>query len=57
MRLFVAIELDGPIKDALGKAQASLAAYDRGVRWVTRDQMHLTLGFLGEVADGRVPAV
>ena len=57
MRLFVAIELEGRIKDALGRAQASLAAHDRAVRWVTRDQMHLTLVFLGEVPDGRVPAV
>lgn len=57
MRLFVAIELDGRIKDALGRAQASLAAHDRAVRWVTQDQMHLTLVFLGEVPDGRVPAV
>jgi 2'-5' RNA ligase len=57
MRLFVAIELDGRIKDALGRAQALLAAHDRAVRWVTRDQMHLTLAFLGEVPDGRVPVV
>ncbi|MBN1512527.1 MAG: RNA 2',3'-cyclic phosphodiesterase [Phycisphaerae bacterium] len=57
MRLFVAIELEGRIKDALGRAQASLATHDRAVRWVTQDQMHLTLVFLGEVADGRVPAV
>jgi 2'-5' RNA ligase len=55
--LFVAIALDDRIKDALAGVRASLARHDRTVRWVTRDQMHLTLVFLGEVSDGRVAPV
>jgi len=51
MRLFTAIELNDEVKAALRKAQRSLAAFDRAVRWVTSDQMHLTLKFLGEVPD------
>ena len=57
MRLFVAVELDEPVKASLRKAQRALAAFDRAVRWVTSDQMHLTLKFLGEVPDARVEEV
>jgi 2'-5' RNA ligase len=57
MRLFVAIELSAEVKAALRQAQRALAEFDRAVRWVTADQMHLTLKFLGEVADGRADEI
>lgn len=57
MRLFTAIELDERAKDGLIRLQESLGRYGRVVRWVTREQMHLTLVFLGEVPDGRVSQV
>jgi 2'-5' RNA ligase len=57
VRLFIAIELEDRVKEALLGLQQSLGRFDRVVRWVTRDQMHLTLVFLGEVRDDRVPAV
>ncbi|MCK4659549.1 MAG: RNA 2',3'-cyclic phosphodiesterase [Phycisphaerae bacterium] len=53
MRLFIAIELSDEIKASLRKTQRELSAFDRAVRWVTADQMHLTLKFLGEVPDTR----
>jgi 2'-5' RNA ligase len=45
------------VKEALLGLEQSLNRFDRMVRWVKRDQMHLTLVFLGEVRDDRVPAV
>lgn len=57
MRLFIAIDLEDRVKEALLGLQQSLGRFDRVVRWVTRHQMHLTLVFLGEVRDDRVPAV
>ena len=57
MRLFTAIELDDRVKDVLVRARESLSRHDRVVRWVTRDQMHLTLVFLGDVPDDRVDDV
>ncbi len=44
-RLFVALDLPSSITDQL----AELDPHLRGVRWLRPDQMHLTLGFFGEV--------
>lgn len=57
MRLFVALRLDEKAKDLLADTQQRLATLDRAVRWVQPEQIHLTLQFLGEVPDARVPRV
>jgi 2'-5' RNA ligase len=44
-RLFVAIDLPEPIARGLSELNPRL----RGVRWLPPEQMHLTLGFLGNV--------
>ena len=44
MRLFAAIPLPGAIKDQLMPLCSGLA----GARWADRDQMHVTLCFIGE---------
>ena len=46
-RLFVAIDLPEPIRQLLG----GLDPHIRGVRWTETTQMHLTLGFFGDVQD------
>ena len=46
-RLFVAIDLPDTIKDQLG----ALCDGVPGAKWVKRDQLHLTLRFIGEVSD------
>ena len=48
MRLFIAIGLSDAMKDALESAQGEM--YDGGVRgnFTTRENMHLTLAFIGE---------
>ena len=48
MRLFVAIALPDAVTASLALIQAGVP----GARWQTREQMHLTLRFIGEV-DGR----
>jgi RNA 2',3'-cyclic 3'-phosphodiesterase len=48
MRLFVALALPDEIADGLAMLQAGVP----GAHWQTRDQLHLTLRFIGEV-DGR----
>ncbi len=51
MRLFIAIHLAGAMKDALSAAQEQM--YERGVRgnFTPRENMHLTLAFIGEYPD------
>jgi 2'-5' RNA ligase len=49
MRLFVALSLPDEITASLQLLQAGVP----GARWSTREQMHLTLRFIGEV-DGRM---
>jgi 2'-5' RNA ligase len=46
-RLFVAID----VPDSTKKTLAALDPQIRGVRWVGPEQMHLTLGFFGDVAE------
>jgi len=48
MRLFTAIALPDDVAASLALIQAGVP----GARWTTREQMHLTLRFIGEV-DGR----
>lgn len=57
MRLFVAILLDDQVRAALGGVQQKLDAACDGVRWVRPDQLHVTVKFLGEVADADVAQV
>jgi RNA 2',3'-cyclic 3'-phosphodiesterase len=55
VRLFVALELDDQARALLAADQRLLDGLGRAVRWVDPAQIHLTLQFLGEVADPQVP--
>jgi 2'-5' RNA ligase len=57
VRLFIAINLPATEKQRLSDILAPLRAYDAPVRWVDPDSLHVTLKFLGEVADNDVPSV
>lgn len=46
-RLFVSLELP----ESVAKSLVRLNPQRRDVRWLAAEQMHLTLGFLGDVAD------
>lgn len=58
-RLFVALEVPEPVLAELERAQSRLRREVPGglIRWARRDQLHLTLRFLGGVEAGRVPAL
>ena len=57
MRLFVAVELPATVKDELDHAVDALRPSLPGARWVPRENLHLTVSFLGEVADERVDSI
>jgi 2'-5' RNA ligase len=57
MRLFIAIEIPDQIKKAMAEVQGRLrnAGVDAG--WTRSEGIHLTLKFLGEVPESKVPDI
>ena len=51
MRLFIAIRLSDAMKDALTAAQDEMYAHGVQGNFTTRENMHLTLAFIGEYPD------
>jgi 2'-5' RNA ligase len=56
-RLFVAIEIPHPIADDIEGALAPWRAALPGVRWVPRENWHLTMRFLGSTGASSIPWV
>lgn len=50
-RTFVAIPIPAPLGEKLTRLQAQLAPAVPGARWTSTEPFHLTLAFLGDVAD------
>lgn len=50
MRLFLAVQLSSPVKDALCQAIESLKKQSRQGNFTRRENLHLTLAFLGETS-------
>ena len=58
LRLFVAVDLPGQVREALARLQGGLKSHDLSdLRWVRPQGIHLTLKFLGETPAGRVAAI
>lgn len=57
IRTFIAIAVDDRLRDALAEVQQHLREVGAGVAWVRPAGMHLTLKFLGDVEDTRVPEI
>ncbi len=57
MRTFIAIDLAGPIKNALQEGLKELARENGSIRWIKRQGMHLTLKFLGDISPGKAGLV
>lgn len=57
MRLFIAIELSDDIRNTLSQIQAHLKYAGADVKWVEKDNIHLTLKFLGEVTEEKAEKI
>ena len=59
MRLFVAVDLDDAARASIAAQQDRLrrTAGGSAIRWVRPEHLHMTLVFLGEVAEQRANAV
>lgn len=55
MRLFIATPLGAEIENYLRRIIDDLAAVGRGVKWVRAENIHITLRFLGETDEARIP--
>lgn len=54
MRTFIAIELSQEIRDTLAQIASRLKYAGADVKWVEKDNIHLTLKFLGEISEEKV---
>lgn len=50
MRTFIAIDLPDEIKNRITVLLEDLASRSKGVKWIKRQGMHITLKFLGEIS-------
>ncbi len=57
MRLFIAFEIPEQVKDYVIGVEEKLKNRQDNITWVKKENMHLTLKFLGEVADSKVEAI
>ncbi|HEY5649661.1 MAG TPA: RNA 2',3'-cyclic phosphodiesterase [Nitrospiria bacterium] len=57
MRLFIAFELPPEIIKAVAAVQSKLKKTEAHVTWVRPEGIHLTLKFLGEVPEPRIPEI
>ena len=54
MRLFIAIELPENIKGSLFNIQKEIGSEYAKIKWVSKNQIHVTLKFLGEVDNDKL---
>ena len=54
MRVFIAVELPLEIRRALKELQQELRPLTDSARWASPDSIHITLKFIGEVAETRI---
>jgi 2'-5' RNA ligase len=57
LRSFVALDIGADVRRDLAAAQEQLKAAKASVRWVPAENLHLTLKFLGNIAEERVPSI
>lgn len=57
LKIFVAIDLPGRIKEALHRWQNKISPRLFGVRWEVPERLHLTLKFLGLTSPDKIPRI
>ncbi|HPM42577.1 MAG TPA: RNA 2',3'-cyclic phosphodiesterase [Candidatus Omnitrophota bacterium] len=57
MRTFIAIELSEQIKNTLAQVQSHLRYAGADVKWVSEENIHLTIKFLGEITEEKCAKV
>jgi len=57
MRLFVALQLSAEVRETFAALLGKLRRTDSKPRWVHPENLHITLKFIGHVADEKLPLI
>lgn len=57
IRAFIAIKISAEIQAKLGEVQTKLKQADAQISWVQPEGIHLTLQFLGNIEEDRIPQI
>jgi 2'-5' RNA ligase len=57
LRCFIAIELPGELRDAIDEGTSGLRNTGSDVRWVRKENLHITIKFLGGTPEELLPAI
>jgi 2'-5' RNA ligase len=57
MRLFIAVPIPKELKEKVGRLIADLSLSGADYKWVVASHLHLTLAFLGETSEEKLPAL
>jgi RNA 2',3'-cyclic 3'-phosphodiesterase len=57
MRLFVALSIAAEVRESLASFLSELRRTDPKPRWVNPENLHVTLKFIGQIADERLPEI
>lgn len=57
LRCFIAIEIPDPVKREIAEMTDILKKYDADIKWVTVENLHVTLKFLGNTPEKSVPEI
>jgi RNA 2',3'-cyclic 3'-phosphodiesterase len=57
VRLFVALDLPSPVRQAITELIAKLQPKSRGARWIKSENLHITLKFIGHVENEKLSPI
>lgn len=57
MRCFIAVEIPEPLRAAIHELSGRLKKSGSDVTWVSRDNIHITLKFLGDTGESMLPLI
>ena len=57
LRAFIAVEIDNLTRQKISELISDLKKSNADAKWITENQMHLTLKFLGNIEEGRIQEI